>query len=165
VLLGDGPERERVERLLREESLTDAVHLPGFIQYDDLPTYYGLASAFVHVSTTEQWGLVVNEAMASRLPVIVSEQCGCSADLVSDANGFCVDAYDTDALTARMIDLTQASATTLETMGEASYSRIADWDPAFFADQLYQACEAARNTLPTSASVLDSFLLDRLAHR
>ena len=48
------------------------MHLPGFKQYDDWPVYYALATAFVHASTTEQWGLVVSEAIASGLPVIVS---------------------------------------------------------------------------------------------
>jgi 1,2-diacylglycerol 3-alpha-glucosyltransferase len=55
----------------------------------------GLASAFIQASTTEQWGLVVNEAMASGLPVLVSERCGCAPDLVKNGvNGYTFDPYD-----------------------------------------------------------------------
>ena len=77
VLLGDGPLREFLNSQLSTLNLHRHVHLPGFKQYDELPVYYALAKAFVHASTTEQWGLVVNEAIASGLPVIVSSRCGC----------------------------------------------------------------------------------------
>ncbi len=71
VLLGDGPLREALNSQLSTLNLHAHVHLPGFKPYDELPVYYALAKAFVHASTTEQWGLVVNEAVASGLPVIV----------------------------------------------------------------------------------------------
>ncbi len=65
VLLGDGPLKSDLCHLISDLRLDACVHLPGFKQYDELPVYYGLAGAFIHASTTEQWGLVVNEAMAS----------------------------------------------------------------------------------------------------
>src|SRR5262249_2927555 len=63
VLLGDGPLKTDLCRLISDLRLNEHVHLPGFKQYEELPVYYGLAKAFVHVSTIEQWGLVVNEAI------------------------------------------------------------------------------------------------------
>ena len=65
--LGDGPLRETLNSQLSTLNLNEHVHLPGFEPYDELPVYYALANAFVHASTTEQWGLVVNEAIASGL--------------------------------------------------------------------------------------------------
>ena len=56
VLLGDGPLRETLNSQLSTLNLHRQVHLPGFKPYDALPLYYGLANAFVHASTTEQWG-------------------------------------------------------------------------------------------------------------
>ena len=67
VVLGDGPLRETLNSQLSTLNLNEHVHLPGFKPYDELPVYYALANAFVHASTTEQWGLVVNEAIASGL--------------------------------------------------------------------------------------------------
>src|SRR5258706_11264440 len=78
----------------------------GFKQYGDLPAFYGLAGGFVHVSRVEQWGLVVNEARAAGLPVIVSHSCGCAEDLVEQGvNGWAVDPFDGDAIAARLTDL------------------------------------------------------------
>src|SRR5881398_976071 len=100
VLLGDGPMRDTLNTQLSTLNLHAHVHLPGFKPYDELPVYYGLAKAFVHASTTEQWGLVVNEAVASGLPVIVSERCGCVPELVR-GNGFTFDPFDEQELVER----------------------------------------------------------------
>ena len=70
VLLGDGPLKPEIKKMVAHLNLESCVHLPGFKQYHELPAYFGLAGAFVHASTTQQWGLVVNEAMAASLPVL-----------------------------------------------------------------------------------------------
>jgi glycosyltransferase involved in cell wall biosynthesis len=54
----------------------------GFRQIEENPVFYALAEAFVLPSLKEEWGLVVNEAMAAGLPVIVSRTAGCAEDLV-----------------------------------------------------------------------------------
>lgn len=73
LLLGDGVLRNSLEAEVDSLTVTGKVRMPGFQKYEDLPVYYGLADAFVLPSVTEQWGLVVNEAMASGLPVLVSK--------------------------------------------------------------------------------------------
>ncbi len=82
VLVGDGPEHKALEGMIAKRSLGGSVVLPGFKQYEEIPIWYGLASAFVLPSVAETWGYVVNEAEACGLPVLVSEQCGCCEDLV-----------------------------------------------------------------------------------
>lgn len=143
VLVGDGPLmvaiRSQVERL----GLEGRVHFPGFKQYDELPVYYGLASAFVQASTSEQWGLVVNEAMASGLPVLVSERCGCAPDLVrQDVNGFTFDPYDIDGLAGLMLRISDGQCD-LAAMGRESRSIVSGFTPRIFAENMLKAAEAA----------------------
>jgi glycosyltransferase involved in cell wall biosynthesis len=64
------------------DHLSPGVHFYGFRQIDEIPVFYGLADAFVLPSLIEEWGLVVNEAMASSIPVVVSETAGCAEDLL-----------------------------------------------------------------------------------
>ena len=66
--------------------LKPGVHLYGFRQIDDNPVFYALAEAFILPSLYEEWGLVVNEAMASGLPVIISQTAGCAEDLLEPAD-------------------------------------------------------------------------------
>jgi glycosyltransferase involved in cell wall biosynthesis len=64
------------------ESDRGAVYFYGFRQIEENPVFYALAEAFVLPSLKEEWGLVVNEAMAAGLPVIVSRTAGCAEDLL-----------------------------------------------------------------------------------
>jgi glycosyltransferase involved in cell wall biosynthesis len=61
-----------------------AVYFYGFRQIEENPVFYALAEAFVLPSLKEEWGLVVNEAMAAGLPVIVSRTAGCAEDLLPE---------------------------------------------------------------------------------
>jgi glycosyltransferase involved in cell wall biosynthesis len=61
-----------------------AVYFYGFRQIEENAVFYALAEAFVLPSLKEEWGLVVNEAMAVGLPVIVSRTAGCAEDLVPE---------------------------------------------------------------------------------
>ena len=121
VLLGDGELRGELERRIALPDLAGAVILRGFRQYDELPAFYGLARAFVHASTTEQWGLVVNEAMAAGLPVLVSARCGCAQDLVRNGvNGFTFDPYDVEELAGLMQRVAAMTEGQRRAMGQAS---------------------------------------------
>ncbi|HET7548050.1 MAG TPA: glycosyltransferase [Usitatibacter sp.] len=165
VLLGDGELRGAIEARVAAAGLRARVHLPGFVQYGDLPAYYGLASAFVHASTVEQWGLVVNEAMAAGLPVLVSSRCGCSADLVRpEVNGFRFDPFDVDALAARMAQLA-GDEYDLGAMGRASREIIAGFGPDSFAENLTAAAHAALAAPARRAAPLDHALAWMAARR
>ena len=146
VLSGDGPMRDSIDARIQSLGIREAVHLPGFVQYEELPVYYGLADAFIMPSTTEQWGLVVNEAMASGLPVIVSDRCGCSMDLVAQGkNGYTYSPHDTDALSALMIEMAHGSADR-QAMSAASRHGINYWSPQVFAESLWHAARVAVET-------------------
>ena len=69
------------------------IRFAGFAQREQLAIYYALAEMLILPTYTDTWGLVVNEAMACGLPVIVSRAAGCAADLVTENwNGLLVPA-------------------------------------------------------------------------
>jgi len=162
VICGDGPCRPDIEQAIASARIEGSVHLPGFVQYEDLPVFYGLAAAFIHPSTMEQWGLVVNEAMASGLPVFVAEPCGCAPELVhKGVNGYTFDPADVEAMAGLM-----RSAFNLEfdlpAMGKASLERVASWGPERFAAGLASALGTAFQAGPSKDTLPGKWVLNRL---
>jgi 1,2-diacylglycerol 3-alpha-glucosyltransferase len=166
VLLGDGPLKADICRLISDFRLHGHVHLRGFIQYRELPAYYALADAFVHASTTEQWGLVVNEAMATGLPVIVSNRCGCVPDLVAEGkNGFTFDPAFVESLAKLMLDMCRLSKRRLEEMGGEGRRIIESFTPTHFATGAERAIDAAKAAPMRRTSLLSSLLVKALIRR
>jgi glycosyltransferase involved in cell wall biosynthesis len=162
VIVGDGPRRGALQERVAALGLQEDVYFPGFCQYDELPPYYGWADAFIHASTHEQWGLVVNEAMAAGLPVLVSERCGCAPDLVADGeNGVTFDPFDTDEIAEALGGIPTSESRRRE-MGRASRDRIRDWTPQTFARNLGAAAEQARTMASPSLAWDQSLLLRAL---
>lgn len=157
VLLGDGELRPELEALAEAEA-PGAVAMPGWLELDALPVYYGLAGAFVHTARVDQWGLVVNEAMAAGLPVIVSTGTGAAEDLVQDGrNGYTFAPDDTPRLADALFRI--AHEDDREAMAEAGRAIIADWPARLFATGLLEAIRrgtprAARGLSPDAALVL-----------
>jgi glycosyltransferase involved in cell wall biosynthesis len=159
VLLGDGPLRSSIFHLLSSLGLHDHIHLPGFKQYDELPAYFGLAGAFVHASTTEQWGLVVNEAMASGLPVLASNRCGCAQDLVQEGvNGFQFDPSNVEQLAQLMLRVSDTQFP-ISDFGAASRRIISAWGPERFATGLRDAVAVALKSPRPRFGALDRLLV------
>src|SRR5262249_24131879 len=158
VLLGDGPLWETLNSQLSTLNLQAHVHLPGFKQYDELPVYYALAKTFVHASTTEQWGLVVNEAVASGLPVIVSDRCGCVPEMVN-GNGFTFGPFDEQELVERLLQMASLSTDERKSLSDASYRILANFAPQCFGEGLEQAVTIAAKRSKKKIGVTDRALL------
>jgi glycosyltransferase involved in cell wall biosynthesis len=79
VIVGDGPARAGLERELAGAPAT----FTGFLQGDDLATAYASADLFVFPSATETFGQVIQEAMASGLPVVAA-RAGGALDLIRE---------------------------------------------------------------------------------
>ena len=148
VLVGDGPDAGPLRLEVADMALDGAVFMPGFKQYDALPEYYGLAEAFILASTSEQWGLVVNEAMAAGLPVLVSRNCGCVRDLVENGvNGYAFDPEDVSGLASLLVRMASAECNRAA-MGAASQAIVSRWSPATFAEGLIEVAQAALSRPP-----------------
>jgi glycosyltransferase involved in cell wall biosynthesis len=164
VIIGDGELRPKLLAARDRLGLGDHVLLPGTKPYDELPAYYGLAGAFVHASTTEQWGLVVNEAMASGLPVLVSNRCGCAIDLVEEGrNGYVFDPRDKTSLAVSLHRI--AMSPVIDEMGRISQRIIARWSLENFARNLSCAADMALSVAPPRPTMFDRLLLGLLSTR
>jgi glycosyltransferase involved in cell wall biosynthesis len=132
VIVGDGEQRGRLEAQVQQ--LAEAKHLSlddvrfaGFRNQSELPRFFQLADVFVLPSRHEPWGLIVNEAMASGCPVIVSSDVGCHADLITDGVEGCVFPVGNIAALADALRRVFSTPHTAALMGEQARRRISTW--------------------------------------
>ncbi len=101
VVVGDGPERRRLERL--RDELGVRATFTGDLPADGVVEAYAAADAFALLSEHEPWGVVVNEAAACGLPLVLSDRVGAAADLLRDGeNGALVPAGNAAAAAAAL---------------------------------------------------------------
>jgi glycosyltransferase involved in cell wall biosynthesis len=77
LIVGDGHERDALQRAAGSDAI-----FPGFLAQDDLVEAYVAADIFALLSRRETWGVVVNEATACGLPLVLSDGVGAAADLL-----------------------------------------------------------------------------------
>jgi FkbM family methyltransferase len=128
-IVGDGPERPRLERLVHEVGVADQVRFHGF-QSDPRALMAG-HSLYCHTATTESFGLVVIEAMAERLPVLAGRVGGIAEILRPGLDG---DFWPLD-------DAETAATILIERMT----------DPGTLADRSAHAAARAREAFSTQA--------------
>ncbi|NQT55523.1 MAG: glycosyltransferase [Desulfobacteraceae bacterium] len=132
VLVGKGPAFDSMSRLAENNP---HIIFAGPQYADDLCVYYSMASVFVCPSISEPWGLVINEALASGLPVLVSTGCGAAKSLVRDGkNGWTFPPGDENALCKLMLRISALPPGELQEMWDRSREIIADWSLDRFAD-------------------------------
>lgn len=127
VIIGSGVLQDELGDLVACLNIHDKVQFRGAIGYAEMPVYYFLASTFILASVIEPWGLVVNEAMSAGLPVLVSNKCGSSADLIYNGqNGFQFEPMDVEQLSKLMTKMSSGELD-LNRMGLASRNIISEW--------------------------------------
>lgn len=143
VICGSGAEEENIRSRVSKYQLESSVHLPGFKSYEEMPEWFGLADAFIHPALSEQWGLVVNEALASGLPVLVSNRCGCFSELVHEGeNGFGFAPENVAQLAHLMLKISEGSIDR-DAMKQSAFKYIQDFSLLAFGKGFKQAIEYA----------------------
>jgi glycosyltransferase involved in cell wall biosynthesis len=190
VMVGSGEELDKLTSLSKElglpvydkisagmsdekskrDDVRPGMHFYGFRQIEENPIFYALAEAFVLPSLKEEWGLVVNEAMASGLPVIVSEPVGCAEDLLRQGwpvvtaeerdywsrltpgirrNGFVFDPQSAESL-AHALHALEKNPALRKVMGQASERIVDTFSCDSFARNALRALRVALGDRPTA---------------
>lgn len=145
VILGDGDAKADIEGAVQANDIAGSVHLPGYRGYEDLPAFYALAELFVHVSTSEQWGLVINEAMASGTPVLVSDTCGAARTLVRDGVSGVVVQPARSSIAAGLTRFFGMTDEERDAVADEAARDVAGWGPDRFGSGMKDAVQSAIN--------------------
>jgi glycosyltransferase involved in cell wall biosynthesis len=128
LLVGDGPERSILEKIITDRKLPNVV-FTGSVDYDKIAPYYALSNVFVIPTLEDNWSLVVPEAMACRKPILCSSYNGCWPELVhEDINGWVFDPEKPEEL-AGLFSKCQGHMDMLGEMGNRSAEIVRKYTP------------------------------------
>lgn len=100
-IIGEGPERNSLQKLINENGLTNNVHLLGRKQKPEIVELMRQSDAFVFGTRHENFSVAILEALSQGLPSIVTD-CGGARDCVDEKNGIIVDVDSVDQMAAAM---------------------------------------------------------------
>jgi len=124
LLLGNGKQENELKELAKDHT---NVHFIDFQNQSVMPNIYQACDLLCLPSTSETWGMVINEAMACGKAILASDRVGCAADLViNQSNGFIFENGNLKDLQEKLNILT-SSRKQLIRMGNNSLSMISSW--------------------------------------
>lgn len=123
VIAGDGSQRKTLENMIRNYGISENVVLMG--KCNDIPGLMSCADAFILSSVYEGFGMVITEAMASSLPVIVTDSGGPLEIVGSDGScGFVVEPGNARQLFHAMVKMYNLSKIERSAMGNKGRQRV-----------------------------------------
>ncbi len=137
LFVGDGPLADEVHMAADSAAPGAIVHAPS-VPPAELVEFYVAADLLVFPSLGDPWGLVVNEALESGIPVVCSSLAGCADDLIEPGrNGWCFD--PTDPGTSLSVLAEALASPRLVPMGEAARDTAKRFGPEVMAGGLRRA--------------------------
>jgi glycosyltransferase involved in cell wall biosynthesis len=103
VIVGEGPEKSNLMKIVKELNLTNKVFFEGFVKDEDLPYYYSSCDIFASCSIIEGFGLIFLEAMASGKPVVAFNIA--SIPEVVGNGGIIIKNFDLKEMAEKIIEL------------------------------------------------------------
>lgn len=138
LFVGDGVLKNLLKEFVAKEEIED-VHFAGSVPNEELPRYYGISDIFVLPSLYEPWGVVVNEAMASALPIVLSDKVGSRGELLREGeNGFTYPSKEYMKLAGCILKIL-SEPDELKEMGQLSRRIIQNFDYSFCEENLKDA--------------------------
>jgi glycosyltransferase involved in cell wall biosynthesis len=134
-----------LEDMLRKKAGEDKnIHFMDFQNQSVMPVIYQACDIFClpSIGPGESWGLAVNEGMACKKPIIVSDKCGCAIDLVKKENGIIFKSGNVGELKSAL-DTLISKPHQLVKLGEKSKAIINNWN----FDRIATAIEAKINSI------------------
>jgi phosphatidylinositol alpha-1,6-mannosyltransferase len=168
VVVGDGPDREVLERLVRERGLENHVVFAGSRSPDEVAPYYQIADLFIMPSRNiegdaEGFGIVFIEAGACHVPVIGGASGGVADAVAHGDTGLLVDPMSADDIAHAMITLLEDEdlAKSMGKAGRARAEREFSWVRA--AERIQAITESVNPTKPFPQRAFDPRAMVRAA--
>ena len=138
LIVGDGPDRERLEEISKNLSLTDKVIFTGMVNPNDVGIYYQLGDIFVCASNSETQGITYIEALASGRPALCRKD-ECLNQVITDGyNGFQYETYEYFKMHLEYILQNKARKAEMGLRAKETAYLYSTWNFCTMAERLYK---------------------------
>ncbi len=141
VILGEGEEREKLEKLAKNLGVAERINLIGSVPFDKVPNYLKAADIFCFASVTETQGLVTLEAMAAGLPIVAVDATGTS-DAINNGEQGLLTPNNSEALTKAILQVLEEDSL-CHNLALAAAQRANEFDLEKQARRLFEVYEQA----------------------
>ncbi|MBD2777375.1 glycosyltransferase family 4 protein [Iningainema tapete] len=137
IVIGQGSERERLERLTQKYELEQTVKWVGWVDYSRIGDYFQLADVFILPTLEDTWGMVVLEAMLFGKPILCSKWAGAVEMIIPEENGYIFDPHAPEE-TAKLMRCLIDNPHLITSMGQKSQELIASHTSQTAAEYIAQ---------------------------
>jgi len=125
VIIGDGPQKEEIIYFIQNNKMSNIILL-GHISYEELVNYYNTADVLIFPTLQDVFGMVVMEAIACGLPVLVSKYAGARELVKHGENGYIFDSANIEDIKKVLVKVYK-NRDKLKEMGSVSLEIIKDY--------------------------------------
>lgn len=159
-IIGSGPAQDRLITLKGQLGL-NRVSFVGLVANSDIPAYLFNSDALILPSFAESWGLVVNEAMAAGLPVLLSTKVNAATSLLQDGeNGYIFDAHKVDEIGGKILKFINLDAVSKQAMSDKSLQIIGEMDYENMGSSLVKFLNNVAGNHPKKATLPGSLFMN-----
>ena len=130
VIIGDGPQKEEIIYFIQNNKMSNIILL-GHISYEELVNYYNTADVLIFPTLQDVFGMVVMEAIACGLPVLVSKYAGARELVKHGENGYIFDSANIEDIKKVLVKvyknrdkLKEMGSVSLEIIKEYSHEKV-----------------------------------------
>jgi glycosyltransferase involved in cell wall biosynthesis len=160
LLIGSGPEHDKLIKL-KDELQLKHVDFAGVIANTEIPKYLFNSDAFILASFAESWGLVVNEAMAAGLPMLISKKINAATALIKEGgNGYLFDPYNINEIAGKILKFIDLDLPAKKEMSDKSLQIIGTMSYENMGDVLLKVLKTLTIQKPKRSSIIGGILIN-----
>lgn len=153
LIIGDGPDRERLEGIAKTLQLQEKVIFTGMVTPEEVAQYYQLGDVFVCASNSETQGITYMEALASGIPALCRKDACLDSVITDGYNGFQYETYEFFKMHLQYILEREERRVEMGVCARQTAKLYSTWNFCTMAERLYKEAIVSKERVQVGTTV------------